>query len=269
MIKLIASDLDGTLLDPSGQLPTAALDVITPITERGVLFIPASGRQHESIKKLFPSLLDKSPFICEHGALVTYMGATIHLDPLPVESAKRVILALKNIPGIHLIFCGERTAFIESDAQPFYLKATTAYPHYKKVNNLLEIVDEEPCCKIAIYSVNGSRAQGYPAVLPHLDEHSSAIPSGGHWCDVMSKTASKGKALQAIQQKFGITPKECIAFGDHLNDLSLLSACGRTFAPETAQAEIKAIAGEIIPSNADMGVLYTLKRLYQQGVFSS
>ena len=112
----------------------------------------------------------------------------------------------------------------------------------------------------------GARAQGYPAVLPHLDEHLSAILSGGHWCDVMSKSASKGNAMKAVQKLLNIAPEECIAFGDHLNDLELLTACGRTFAPENAQPEIKAIAGEIIPSNADMGVLFTLKRLLQEGV---
>ncbi len=266
MIKLIASDLDGTLLLPNGQLPQNAFDVITPIVERGVLFIPASGRQYESLKILFAPLIEKSPFICENGALVAYMGRTIHLDPLPVESAKRIVLALQNEPKLHLIVCGEQTAFFQSDYQTFVSKASVAYPKNKKVDCLLDVLQEEPCCKIAIYSEDDARTQGYPAVLPHLDGNLSAILSGGHWCDVMSKTANKGNAMRAVQKLLSVTPDECIAFGDHLNDLELLSACGKTFAPQNAQPEIRAVANEIIPSNADMGVLFTLKRLLHKGV---
>lgn len=266
MIKIIASDLDGTLLLPSGELPQNAFDVISPIVERGVLFIPASGRQYESLKRLFLPLAEKTPFICENGALVAYMGRTIYLNPLPVESAKRVISALQNHPEVHMIFCGEKTAFMQKDDEPFISNASTVYPCYKFVDNLLDIVEEEPCCKIATYSENGAREQGYPAILPHLDEHSSAILSGGHWCDVMNKSANKGNAMRAVQQLLDIAPDECIAFGDHLNDLELLSACGKSFAPQNAQPEIRAIAKEIIPSNADMGVLFTLKRLLQEGV---
>lgn len=265
MIKLIATDLDGTLLLPSGQMPQNAFDVITPIVERGVLFIPASGRQQESLKQLFPPLAKTSPFICENGALVTYMGRTIHLDPIPAESVKRVISALQNVPDVRMIFCGEKTAFFTDGDEYFTQKVPTVYPSYRIVDDLMDVVEEEPCCKISIYSPKGSRECGYPAVKPHLDESTSVILSGKNWCDVMSSTANKGNAIQAVQRLFEITPEECACFGDHLNDLEMLSACGRSFSPENAQPEAKAIAKEIIPSNADMGVLFTLKRLQEEG----
>ena len=266
MIQLIASDLDGTLLDPNGQLPQHTFDVITPIVERGVLFIPASGRQYESLKQLFSPLQEKTAFICENGALVKYMGATIHLDPLPDESVKRILSAAKNIPDVHVILCGEKTAFVESDYEPFFSHTAIAYPCHKKVDSLLNAVGQEPCCKIALYSTVNARTQAYPAILPYLGGELSVTLSGGHWCDVMHVTANKGRALKALQRRLGISPDACIAFGDHLNDLELLRACKTTFAPQNAQPEIKAVAGEIIPSNADMGVLFTLKRLLQEGV---
>jgi Cof subfamily protein (haloacid dehalogenase superfamily) len=265
MIKLIASDLDGTLLDANGRLPESAFDVIAPIVAAGVLFIPASGRQYESLKSLFSPLVEKTAFICENGALVKYLGATIHLDPIPLESVKRILAAAKNIPNVHVIYCGEQTAFVESDYEPFFSHTAASYPCHKKVDSLEEIIGIEPCCKIALYSTISAKTQAYPAILPHLDDFTSATLSGGHWCDVMSKTANKGEAMKAVQRLFGVKEEECIAFGDHLNDLQLLRSCKTTFAPENAQAEIKAIATEIIPSNADMGVLYTLKRLFLIG----
>ena len=268
MIKLIASDLDGTLLDPAGKLPQSTFDVIAPIVENGVLFIPASGRQYESLRQMFPSLLHKSAFICENGALVKYMGATIHLDPIPEETARRILAAAKSLPDVHVIYCGEQTAFVESDHQDFLSRASVAYPCNRKVERLEDVVGIEPCCKIALFSTVSSRTQAYPGILPHLDDSVTATLSGGHWCDVMSKTANKGTAMRKVQALFKITPEECIAFGDHLNDLELLAACKTTYAPESAQPEVKAVVGEIIPSNADMGVLSTLKRLFNEGVFT-
>ena len=267
MIKLIASDLDGTLLLPNGTLPNNTFDVIAPITDRGVLFIPASGRQYESLRQMFPFLLQTSPFICENGALVKYLGATIHLDPVPIDSVKKILAVAKTIPDVHVIYCGEQTAFVESDYPPFFSHTAMSYPCHKKVESLEEIIGVEPCCKIALYSTVDARQQAYPAILPYIDDSLSVTLSGGHWCDVLSKTANKGAAMKAVQALVGVTKEECIAFGDHLNDLSLLSTCKTTFAPESAQPEVKAVASEIIPSNADMGVLYTLKRLLNEGVF--
>lgn len=267
MIKLIATDLDGTLLDPSGALPENTFDVIDPIIGRDVLFIPASGRQYESLKRMFAPLVEKTAFICENGALVKYLGATIHLDPIPSESVKRILKAANFIPNVHVIYCGEKTAFVESEYEPFFSHTAASYPCHKKVDSLEAIVGAEPCCKIALYSTESARTQAYPAILPYLDDTLSVTLSGGHWCDVLSKTANKGAAMKAVQRLFGVTSEECIAFGDHLNDLELLASCKTTYAPENAQPEIKAIATEIIPSNADMGVLYTLKKLFNQGVF--
>ena len=71
--------------------------------------------------------------------------------------------------------------------------------------------------------------------------------------------------MRALQQRLHIQKEECIAFGDHLNDLQLLDACGVTFAPENAQAEIKAVAGSLIPPNTQNGVLTTLQTLFKQG----
>ena len=265
MIKLIASDLDGTLLDENGQLPKNAFDVIAPIVESGVLFIPASGRQYASLKQMFAPLVEKSPFICENGALVTYMGATIHLDAIPDERALEVLKAAKTIPNVHIIYCGEKTAFVESEYEPFYSHTVRAYPCNQKVDDLTAIVGKEPCCKIALYSTISARTQAYPAILPFLGEGLSATLSGGHWCDVLSATANKGAAMRALQQRLHIQKEECIAFGDHLNDLQLLDACGVTFAPENAQAEIKAVAGSIVPPNTQNGVLTTLQTLFKQG----
>ena len=70
MIKLIACDMDGTLLDSAKRLPAELPEVIAKLKEKGVLFCVASGRQYASLRRDFDAYADDMLFICENGALV-------------------------------------------------------------------------------------------------------------------------------------------------------------------------------------------------------
>ena len=69
MIRLVASDLDGTLLYPDGNLPEGIFDTIEALHAKGVLFVAASGRQHGNLRRLFAPVKDKIAFIAENGAI--------------------------------------------------------------------------------------------------------------------------------------------------------------------------------------------------------
>ena len=92
MIKLIATDLDGTLLNGDRRLPQGIFDAVMKLRANGVLFAPASGRQYANVKKLFSPVADDLLFICENGALVKYREQTVYLNPVPdadaVQSAR-------------------------------------------------------------------------------------------------------------------------------------------------------------------------------------
>lgn len=266
-LRLIATDLDGTLLDETGSLPEGVFDVVTPICERGVLFIPASGRQYASLKTMFSPLADKAAFLCENGALVKYMGRSIYLNPLANEQAKRVIDAVRNTPNVLPIYCGEDTAFIENADEDFFTRVQRAYPAHRLVNNLDDVIGQEPCCKISLYSTESAETQAYKLLSPLLGNEVSFTLSGGHWCDVAAPTANKGTAIREIQRLFSVSREECAAFGDHMNDLQLFQHCAHTFAPENAYPPIKALAKTIIPSNRERGVLKTLQTLFDEGAF--
>ena len=88
MIKLIATDLDGTLLDPKGNVPQEIFSLVRRLSARGVLFVPASGRQIDNLEKTFAPVLDACAFIAENGALLRYKNQTPYLNPLPKEKAQ-------------------------------------------------------------------------------------------------------------------------------------------------------------------------------------
>lgn len=88
MIKFIATDLDGTLLDGEGALPSEIFPLVARLSECGILFAPASGRQYANLKKLFFPVWEKLLFICENGALVRRGEETLYLDPIPVSLSR-------------------------------------------------------------------------------------------------------------------------------------------------------------------------------------
>ena len=88
MIKLVASDLDGTLLLNGAQsVEDSMFETIGKLLDRGILFAPASGRQMTSLKRLFAPVAEELVYISENGALVSYKGKTIAKTPMKRELA--------------------------------------------------------------------------------------------------------------------------------------------------------------------------------------
>ena len=100
MIKFIATDLDGTLLDEDKKLPEEIFSVIEELAKRNILFAPASGRQYANLRKLFAPVADKVVFICENGALVKYREETLLLDPIKETYLKDALDEIRAIPHL-------------------------------------------------------------------------------------------------------------------------------------------------------------------------
>ncbi len=262
MIKLIATDLDGTLLDPKGNLPIEIFPLIRRLFERGVIFVPASGRQIDNLEKTFAPVLEQCAFIAENGALVKYKGKTVYLDPLPKEKAKAAIDVIRALDGLYPIVCTEKVAYIENDVEPFFSRTTTPYASYKLVPDLKRVLDETPCCKISVFCERPAKDCSVPILTKAL-QGVRVILSGNHWCDVSSVTAHKGAALKALQQTLGISREECLAFGDQMNDVEMLRAAAHTAAPKNAYPPVKAQVEKIIPSNANGGVLKAISAMLE------
>lgn len=262
MIKLIASDLDGTLLDQKGNLPQEIFPIVRRLFERGVLFVPASGRQADNLENMFAPVKDQCAFIMENGALVRYQGQTLLLNPLAPEKVKSTLDIVRKTQGAYPILCSDKIAYIENDIEPFFTRTTTPYASYKLVKNLDEVIGKVPCCKISVFSEKSAIEQGYKALLPYSDGVKLTV-SGGHWCDVSAPTAHKGAAIQKLQAFFHIKREESLAFGDQMNDVELLRACAHTAAPKNAHPLIKAQADKIIPANTDGGVLKALTAMLE------
>lgn len=263
MIKLIATDLDGTLLDDEKRMPREIFGLIGQLHAKNILFAPASGRQYANLKTLFSPVWDKLVFICENGALVKYRGETLWLDPVPEECLRDALQAIRAIPHLYPMLCGENCAYIENGEEPFCSYAHSAYTNCERVESLECVIGREKICKIAVYDELPASEHCLRLLPSRLPALRTAI-SGSDWCDVSAPTADKGKAIDFIRGYFGFKREECAAFGDHMNDYEMLLACGYSYVTENAYPPLKTHIPNVIPSNNEKGVLQKIIELMEE-----
>lgn len=260
MIKLIASDLDGTLLPPSKIMPAETFPLIEKIRAKGALFVPASGRQLPNLKKLFAPVSDKIAIIAEGGGLVWYGGEIIFTAPIPAEDVKRALDIIRMQEGLYpVVSCAER-AYYEDGCPRFVETLKKSYSSETRVDNFDEIIYSDAVVKISVWDDEPAATHG-GIVLPPLIDGLRTRVSGYDWLDVSVLHADKGKALCALMERLGVNKSECAAFGDHMNDYEMLTVSGHPYVTANAYPPLKQLIGEEIPSNAEFGVIKKIKEL--------
>lgn len=260
MLKFIATDLDGTLLDTEHRVPSEIFSIVRELSARGILFCPASGRQYANLKKLFAPVKDEILFMAENGALIKYKGKTLYLNPVPEELIREALDAIRSLDALYPVLCGSKNAYVENTEEPFYSCARASYTNCVKVDNLNDVIGKEKICKISVYDNLGS-ANNCIKTLPEKIPLLRTILSGEAWCDVSAINANKGDAMRFIKQRFGFRKEECVAFGDHMNDYEMLLECGNAYVTENAYPPLKKLIPHVIGSNADGSVPKQLKRI--------
>ncbi len=263
MVKFIASDLDGTLLDDDKHLPEEIFPLIEELATRNILFAPASGRQYANLRTLFSSVADKVVFICENGAHVKYRGQTLSLVTIDDSRLKSALDEIRAIPGLFPMLCAANCSYIENDEQPFSTYARKSYTNCKKVHSLDSVIGKEKICKISVYDDIGA-AENCMKRLPERIPGLRVTISGREWCDVAAPEANKGEAIRVIRRVFGLQKEECVAFGDHMNDVGMLEECAHAFVPENGYPPLKERFRRIIPSNTEGGVLSAIKKILEK-----
>ena len=241
MLKLIASDLDGTLLRNGAQsLTDEAVRLIKALQDKGVIFTAASGRQYPNLCRLFGELSERMAFICENGAYVVYKGEEIFLRAMDRKLGVEIMKDIYSMEGCEILLSGKNTSYLQPKSE--------AYLHRMRniVKNNVTLVEditrvEEPFLKISVCRLDG---------IEEVEEHfyttfghrAKATVSGFAWLDFTAEDVNKGVALTALQQKLKLTPKETMVFGDNYNDLDMFSCAGTSYVMSAAVPEVKSYA---------------------------
>ena len=238
MVRLIASDIDGTLLrNGARSLSPRMFPILQKLKDRGSLFAAASGRQYANLQRLLGPMADSAAYICENGAFAVLQGRIIYKAVLDRALGQALMADIQNTEGCEVQLSGVHTAYIHAK-DPAYTW------HLKNVlkNNITEVEDlfstEEDYIKISAY-VHGDKTEERLAYFKERWSDKFLLASTcDHWIDFISPDIHKGHAMKALMEVLGVSRDEAMAFGDNYNDLEMLSCASESYAVDTAKPEI-------------------------------
>lgn len=262
-LRLVVTDMDGSLLDGEGRLPSRLDDVLARMREHGVVLVPASGRQLDNLRATFGAAIADSPVIAENGTVVVQAATEIHRETITRDQAVTAVRTTRALGGqgldVGAVVATRDRACVDRVDERFVRQCALYYTALDPVQDLLDLPLDN-VIKIAVYSFGDaeSECQGpLAAAVPGVQ----TVVSGAHWVDMMARSASKGRALAAVQERLGISPAQTAVFGDYLNDAELYDCADLSFAMANAHPGIVSRARYIAPANTEDGVLRTIDAL--------
>lgn len=242
MIKLIASDLDGTLLLNGAQsLPEEIFPLIRELKKQGILFVAASGRQYPNMRRLFDPVAEEMAFISENGALAVKDEKVLYQDNFDPALAREIAEAIDAREGSEFS-CATRDFYYIRPKTQHYLELMTKV--VKTTSKVIKSFDEmtQPCMKLAVYERAGLQEDSIRYWRERFSDRCTVVTSGTEWVDFIPFGTNKAKGLREYQKRLGILPEECAVFGDEYNDIEMLKSTPWSFAMAHSKQGVKAAA---------------------------
>lgn len=270
-IRLVCADMDGTLLDPDGNIPEDLWDLVRGMRHRGITFVPASGRQYWTLLDMFTDIADGLTVIAENGALVMRDGVEVSSTPLEHSVVRSCILGTRDqVAWGHdcgVVLCGKRAAYIERGDERFARRALRFYHRTERIRDGIDLMDrigrgdlDDEIVKLALFDFEDASVPGDATLGRFATDHQYVV-SGGNWVDLMSRGVDKGQAVRALQRDMGIGEDQTVVFGDFPNDLGMVRAAGESYAMANGHPQVIAAANHVAPPNSEGGVIQVLRAL--------
>lgn len=260
-IKLVVTDMDGTLLNSKHEVSTRFLEVFKQLKQQNIKFVAASGRPYYSIIEKLHSIKEDITIVAENGGLVIQNNTVLLANVIKPEKLPELFNLVTQIKDTYPIFCNKHQAFIIRASGDLVATFSEYYTDYTLIDSFDEIMDE--VIKIALYHSTDSETNIFPYVK-HLKPELNVVVSGKHWVDISEAITNKGNALTFLQNHFNIKPSETMAFGDFNNDLEMLKCADYSYAMANAHPDVKAIANYATKSNDAFGVEVVLEDLISE-----
>lgn len=259
MIKLVVTDMDGSLLNDAKQLPADFFEIAAGLQRQGIVFAVASGRQYYTLLHTFFELRDSVYFIAENGAYVAFQDKALHIDFIDRKVVNELIAEGRNVSNAFPILCGKNSAYAESNDVGFLDEARKYYQKFEIVDDLTLVEDE--IFKFTVCDFSNAEFNSLKYFQKYNDQLKVAV-GGELYLDITSHATNKGNALRQLQKKLGIKENETLVFGDYLNDLEMMGAATYSYAMKNAHPEIINVANFTTEfDNNHGGVTQTIRKL--------
>ncbi len=273
MIKLVAMDLDGTLLDGNMSISPRNMEALQKCEAAGVRMVIASGRGFEAARVYARQAGLNSPIICANGARVeeTAFGPTMLEDCIP-EDISREICEIMFESGIYFVCYARGVNYHGNGTEPQRGRVREPNPD-GPAYDVRHVLSPE-----AMRAEGTKRTYKYVAFTYDFEalaklrakiEARGDVHVSSSWennVEIMAKGASKGRTIRFLAEKYGISKDEIMAFGDQMNDYEMLKEAGWPVAMGNAVDELKACARIVAPHHKDDGVGRVLEEYVLKGM---
>ncbi|WP_338818873.1 Sugar phosphatase YidA [Moorella thermoacetica] len=262
-IRLVALDLDGTLLTDDIVIEPRAREAIRKVKEKGITVTLATGRMFSSARPYAVELGLELPLIVYHGAQVRHSttGEILFERTLPVPLALRLIKNIKEFGYPYNVYLDDRL-YVESIQAENEEYAWRAGVDLHRVEDMLTFLEQQPKGPLKIVALHDG---------PALDPLEAAIRreagagiyitrSMPTYLELLNPEVNKARGLQALAELAGISPEEIMVCGDSYNDVQMFRYAGLAVAMANAPEKVRAEADYVTGSNNDGGVAQALEK---------
>ncbi|MBI3943551.1 MAG: HAD family phosphatase [Chloroflexi bacterium] len=257
--RLVATDLDGTLLRPGGTISERSRHTLAAVVAAGITVVLVTGRPPRSVRGMAQDAGVQGLAICCNGAIIYDLDqeAVVQHSPMSIEVATRLIADIRRaVPGV----CFALEFGLTFGWEPAFgtIGAVEADPA-RLQGDALDLCTA-PVTKLIVRHAEMSRDALFEITRQVAGDAASVTFSGAPFIEVSAAGIHKASALADLCARRGIAASQVIAFGDMPNDLPMLQWAGHSVAVANAHPKVRALADEITASNAEDGVALVLER---------
>ena len=272
-IRVIATDMDGTLLDPKGQLDLPRLEkILDKLDQCDIRFVIATGNEVHRMRQLLGHLAERVVLVVANGARIFENNELIQAQTWDDAMVDRALAHFKGrecqdqfvVTAMNGGFVKEGTVFTELDK---FMTPEMIEKLYQRMN----FVDEfDPnlfggVLKMSMV-VGEERSESVLQEINDLfDGHVRAVSSGYGCIDILQDGIHKAWGLVELLKRWNLKPEQIMAFGDSENDIEMLELAGISYAMENAEEAVKRVATKVAPANSQAGVYKVLENWLERG----
>ena len=272
-IRVIATDMDGTLLDPKGQLDLPRLEkILDKLDQCDIRFVIATGNEVHRMRQLLGHLAERVVLVVANGARIFENNELIQAQTWDDAMVDKALGHFKGrecqdqfvVTGMNGGFVKEGTVFTELDK---FMTPEMIEKLYQRMNFVDEFDSSLFGGVLKMSMVVGE--ERLDSVLQEVndlfDGRVRAVSSGYGCIDILQDGIHKAWGLVELLKRWNLKPEQIMAFGDSENDIEMLELAGISYAMENAEEAVKRVATKVAPANSQAGVYKVLENWLERG----
>ena len=259
-IKLVATDMDLTLLADDKSMPAGVDEHIDALAKNGVLFCAASGRPALALRESFPAHHQDMALVADNGASVYLRDELVYRDLIDRDLYHEVLALATATEDSVPVLCAFDDAYVlerdrcHENVVSIYYRSITYVESFEELD-----VDSN---KISIYFPGWDSKQKNDEVYsPAFASRLYLTCAGNEWLDFMNIGVDKGSGIRHLAQHLGIDLSDIAAFGDTYNDIPMLDIVGHSYVMANAAEHMHDHGKFLAPSNNEAGVLTVIDHI--------